>query len=168
MQIASTSYVSNNPYVGMNLHSKGIMPYNNKTIEDFSDDIQEKTLDYNERAFESLAPNAPDEVKDAWMEAAKETGVNGTGMLQNGMLSHITQMAAQKAVKWYNGEKDYSDILGNSVESAIQKTKEALYELQNPLSPNCNRSIEVQQQIIKEKKFYENFLGKLEKIKIER
>lgn len=55
-------------------------------LKNFSDNIQKKIPDYNEKAFESLAPNAPEEVRNAWMEAARETGVNGMGQLQNGML----------------------------------------------------------------------------------
>ena len=39
-----------------------------------------------------IGPNAPQEVKDAWMEAAKEVNANGLGIKKNGMLSHISQM----------------------------------------------------------------------------
>ena len=44
----------------------------------FADTIVEKAaigkIDYDERAFNFFAPNAPDEVREAWLEAAKETG----------------------------------------------------------------------------------------------
>lgn len=58
---------------------------NNKTQKgassnSFADTYSEKTvatkIDYDERAFEYCAHYAPDEVKKAWMEAAKETGAN--------------------------------------------------------------------------------------------
>ena len=47
-------------------------------MENLKETISEKAvadkIDYDERAFEYLAPNAPEEVKKAWMKAAKETG----------------------------------------------------------------------------------------------
>lgn len=64
----------------------------NTTSKSFADQAAEAVkdkIDYDEKAFESVGPNAPENVKQAWMEAAKETGTNGLGMMQNGMLSHI-------------------------------------------------------------------------------
>ena len=55
------------------------------------------------------------------------------------------------------------DILGNVVESAIQATKKALYDLGHPVV-YTPRSIEVQQARIKEGEFYRAFLEKLEKL----
>ena len=78
-----------------------------------------------------IGPNAPQDVKDAWMEAAKEVNANGLGIKGNGMLSHISQMMVQRL----NGEGDVDnlDILGNTTESAIQATKQALYNLDHPV-----------------------------------
>ena len=42
-----------------------------------------------------VGPNAPQDVKDAWMEAAKEVNANGLGIRGNGMMSHISQMMVQ-------------------------------------------------------------------------
>lgn len=120
-------------------------------------------LDYNEKAFYSVGPNAPESVKKAWMEAAREVGTNGMGMLQNGMISHISQMMVQRVVNWYNGKANDTDILGNTVESAIQATKQALYDLDNPLLSNT-KSIEAQQMRMKERQFYTTFLEKLYKL----
>lgn len=120
-------------------------------------------LDYNEKAFYSVGPNAPESVKKAWMEAAREVGTNGMGMLQNGMISHISQMMVQRVVNWYNGKANDTDILGNTVESAIQATKQALYDLDNPLLSNT-KSIEAQQMCMKERQFYTTFLEKLYKL----
>lgn len=58
------------------------------------------------------------------------------------------------------GEKDYSDILGSTVQSAIRAIKQALYDLDNPLAP-AYRSIETEQARIKEREFYVAFLDKL-------
>ena len=40
--------------------------------------------DFNEKAFDMIDPNAPQDVKDAWMEAAKEVNANGMGIKKNG------------------------------------------------------------------------------------
>ena len=55
------------------------------------------------------------------------------------------------------------EILGSTVESAIQATKKALYDLEHPVV-YTSRSIEVQQAGIKEGEFYRAFLEKLEQL----
>ena len=78
---------------------------------------QNKTIDYEEKAFASVGANAPEEVKQAWMEAAKKIGVDGLGMSGNGMLTHISQMMVQRGNKWMNGIGDTNDILGSTVQN---------------------------------------------------
>ena len=124
---------------------------------------QDKKTDYDEKAFEMVGPNAPQEVKNAWMDAAKEVNANGMGIRGNGMLSHISQMMVQRLNKQLKGETENFDILGSTVESAIQATKEALYDLEHP-RVYTPRSIEVQQARIKEGEFYRAFLEKLEQL----
>ena len=123
---------------------------------------EDKATDYDEKAFEMVGPNAPQEVKDAWMDAAKEVNANGLGIRGNGMMSHISQMMVQRLNKMLKGETENFDILGNTVESAIQATKQALYNLDHPLAP-AHRTIEAEQARIKEREFYTAFLEKLEK-----
>lgn len=124
----------------------------------------ETKIDYNQRALESIGANAPESVKQAWMEAANEVGANGLGLLPNGMWSHISQLMIQSGNAWLKGETDFNDVLGNSVESAISAVQKALYYLDNPLDPNATRSIEVQQARIKEREFYVAFLDKLQNL----
>ena len=124
---------------------------------------QGKAADQDGKAFEMVGPNAPQEVKDAWMEAAKELNANGLGIRGNGMMSHISQMMVQRLNKQLKGETENFDILGNTVESAIQATKKALHDLEHPVV-YTPRSIEVQQARIKEGEFYRAFLEKLEKL----
>ena len=88
----------------------------NKSINPYMEDT-----DFNEKAFDMIGPNAPQEVKDAWIEAAKE-----------------------------EGDVDNIDILGNTTESAIQATKQALYNLDHPLE-DVPKSIEVQRACMKER-----------------
>ncbi len=122
---------------------------------------QDKTKDHDEKAFDMVGPNAPQDVKDAWMEAAKEVNANGMGIRGNGMMSHISQMMVQRCNKILKGETENLDILGSTVESAIRATEQALYDLDHPRA-YVPKSIEVQQAQIKEREFYVAFLEKLE------
>jgi len=124
-------------------------------------EAQDKKADYDEKAFAPVGANAPEEVKQAWMEAAKETGVNGLGMSGNGMLTHLSKMMVQRAENWMNGIGGTNDILGSTVQSAIRATEQTLYDLDHPLSPDSVKSIEVQRQQAKERAFYQMFLDKL-------
>ena len=137
-----------------------------ETGKNFADTITEKVetskRDYDEEAFKLVGSNAPQSVKDAWMETVKEVGINGLGMTSNGS-THITQMHIQQVIAHYYG-RDYTNILGNSVQSAIQATQKALYDFDNPLEPNKVRSLEEQQARIKEREFYVAFLERLEKL----
>ena len=86
------------------------VPYDNKrkqnNIPQFSTEcaVQENEninpymaeADFDEKAFDMIGPNAPQDVKDAWMEAAKDINANGMGIKKNGMLSHISQMMVQR------------------------------------------------------------------------
>lgn len=103
----------------------------------------------------------PESVRKAWLEAAEETGINGMGMNQKGMLTHISQLMAERILKWSRGETDHSNVLGDTVESAIQATEDALYDLNNPLEGESTKSIEIQRLHMQEKAFYEVFLAKL-------
>ena len=123
--------------------------------------------DFDEKAFDMIGPNTPRDVKDAWMEAAKDVNANGMGIKKNGMLSHISQMMVQRLNKQLKGDGDADniDILGNTIESAIQATSQALYDLDHPRE-YVPKSIEVQRACMKEREFYVAFLEKLEKLKV--
>ena len=148
----------------------------NTTDVSFTETISEKAatdkIDYDERAFEYLAPNAPEEVKKAWMEAAKETGANGMGMGKDGKLTHITAMMSiqltnrLKGCYSSGGRSDLSggDLLGSTVESALSVAKQALYDREHALEPLSRRSWEVQKHIEKEMAFYRAFIDKLERL----
>ena len=61
--------------------------------------------DFDEKAFDMIGPNTPRDVKDAWMEAAKDVNANGMGIKKNGMLSHISQMMVQRLNKQLKGDR---------------------------------------------------------------
>lgn len=121
-------------------------------------------LDRASEAFDTIGAHAPDEVKQAWMEAAEETGSNGFSITSDGKHFHIPKLLVQHAIRWYNGDVDLDNILGNSVESAIRVAEKALYDIDHPLPGSPAKSIEAQQEIMKERAFYVAFLGKLKGI----
>lgn len=151
--IGTTGY----PMVGYETRSTE----NNVSENQFRDTLLETEStnknDHAEKAFRSVAPNAPEKVKAAWMEAAAEVGIDGMGRKKNGMMGHISQMLVQRLTNQLNGKPNYNDILGNSVQSALQAIKKLLYGLENPLEPISQRSVEMQQQIMKEKAFLSVF-----------
>ena len=168
MQISSNYSMNGVPYENRR-RQKDILEFSterakqeNKNINPYMEDT-----DFNEKAFDMIGPNAPQDVKDAWMEAAKEVNANGMGIKKNGMLSHISQMMVQRLNKQLKGDGDADniDILGNTIESASQATSQALYDLDHPRE-YVPKSIEVQQACMKEREFYVAFLEKLEKLKV--
>ena len=64
------------------------------------------------------------------------------------------------------GEGSPEDILGNSVESAIVAVQKAINDIDNPLPGQPVRSNDVQQEVKKERAFYERFIEKLMNIGI--
>ena len=67
-----------------------------------------------------IGPNAPQDVKDAWMEAAKEVNANGLGIKGNGMLSHISQMMVQRLNKQLKGEGDVDNLIFWAIQQNLQ------------------------------------------------
>ncbi len=121
-----------------------------------------------EMSLHYVGPNVVPEVAKAWIEAANETGMNGMGMDDNGMLTHISSMMVQRILKWQKGEGDSGDLLGDSIESALKAAKEALDDLEYPLTPELERSPQVQKELEKEKEFYRSFIARLEKLSEEK
>lgn len=118
---------------------------------------------YAERAFYAVGSRAPQEVKRAWMDAARETCANGLGIGANGMMTHISQMMVQRLKKSLADRgADENDILGNSASSALHAASQALYDLEHPLSGDNEKSLEVQYYRMKEKAFYQAFIRNLE------
>jgi len=150
---------------------------NNKTAKaeegkSFADIVEQKSVETDKQycmdrastAFDTIGAHAPEEVRQAWMEASEETGSNGFSITSDGKHFHIPKLLVQHAIRWYNGEVDPDNILGNSIESAISIAEKALYDIDHPLSGSPLKSIEVQQEIKKERAFYVAFLEKLQKL----
>lgn len=131
---------------------------------DKSNGIEKHSSDYyHEQAFNMVGSKAPETVKQAWMEAAREVGVNGMGIGANGMWTHISQMMVQRILNQSNG-READNVLGSTVESAMLAVGEALYNLEHPLAPYTPKSPQVKEAVEKEKEFYLVFLEKLKGI----
>ena len=132
-----------------------------KVAESDKESTQEKTS----AVLELIGANAPDEVRQAWTEAEKEMGgwftVGGSWVSADGKHSFMTQMGVQIALKWAKGELDQANLLGNSVQSAINAVEKWMYDFDHPLAGQPARSVEEQKLSMNERKFYETFLEKL-------
>lgn len=119
--------------------------------------------------LDSIGSHAPDEVKQAWMEAEEETGafftVGGQYVTKDGKHAHMTQMGVDRFVRWYRGQYNQDDLLGNSVESAIKAVNKWIYDVDHPLAGSPAKSREEEKFIMKEREFYEVFLNKLMQLK---
>lgn len=144
----------------------------------FSDVVTEKETDaekekLSEKTLEMIdlfGPNAPDEVKQAWVKAEEETSVHiakgGLYITPDGKHSYFTQLAGPISRKWLRGElnqTDQTDLLGSSVESAINAVNKWIYDLDHPLAGQPTRNIDEQRMIMQERAFYEAFLERLKK-----
>ena len=135
-----------------------------KTAEVDSNEVQKKTS----AVLDRIGSQAPDEVKNAWMETEKETGafftVYGMYISADGKHAHMTQMGIDRFVRWYRGEINPDDLLGNSVESAVKAVNKWIYDLEHPLAGQTARSMEDRQLLMKEREFYDVFLNKLQQL----
>ena len=109
--------------------------------------------------FSRFAPNAPEEVKQAFMEAAEETGYN-----EGERMDYLSQVFIHQVENRQNGVENYTDVFGSSVASALQAAREMLYDLENPLMPDNQRSEEVIKYREQDKEFYRAFITKLEEM----
>ena len=107
--------------------------------------------------FSRFAPNAPKEVKQAFMEAAEENGYN-----EGERMDYLSQVFIHQVENRQNGVADYTDVFGGSIASALQVAREILYDLENPLMPISQRGENAAKYIEQEKQFYRAFIEKLE------
>lgn len=168
MQISNNYNVPYNNFVKKDMQNTGA-----NTKSSFSDAVAVKTaeVDSNEvrkktsAVLDAIGSQASDEVKNAWMEAEEETGafftVFGLYITADGKHAHMTQMGIDRFVRWYIGEINPDDLLGNSVESAIKAVNKWIYDLDHPLAGQFARNMEERELFRKEREFYEVFLNKL-------
>lgn len=107
--------------------------------------------------FSRFAPNAPEEVKQAFVEAAEETGYN-----EGERMDYLSQVFIHQVENRQNGVADYTDVFGSSVASALQVARGILHDLENPLMPISQRGENAAKYVEQEKAFYKAFIEKLE------
>ena len=110
--------------------------------------------------FSRFAPNASEEVKQVFREAAEETGYYEYS--GKGKMNYISQILVKQVENRQNGVANYTDVFGGSVASALQAAREMLYDLENPLKPDSQRSEDIIKYREQEKEFYKAFIEKLE------
>lgn len=149
---------------------------------------QDKMIEYREKAFalagetapqsvkghdpsrvlDSFVKHAPEEVRQAFLEAEKETGghftVGGFWISNDGKEFHITQLAVECFIRWYHGDKNQCDVLGTSVGSAISAVEKWIYGIDHPLDGQPAKNAEERKLIAMERAFCESFLEKLKKL----
>ena len=132
---------------------------------DTGKDAQDKQSirEYREKVFDQIAANAPKSVKQAWLDAADIVGTDGMGISNSGKLDHISQLMVQRLERGYRGEST-SNLLGNSVQSAMRVASEALYALEHSLDSYQGRTAEQIENKMKEKQFYQEFIRRLRAI----
>lgn len=109
--------------------------------------------------FSRFAPHAPEKVKQAFIEAANETGYSETGKMD-----YISQILVTQVENRHNGVPNPHDVFGSSVTSALQAAKQMLYDLENPLVPVSQRGENAAKYVEQEKEFYRAFIEKLENL----
>lgn len=118
---------------------------------------------YREQAFDQIGANAPQSVRQAWLDAADAVGTDGMGISDSGKLDHISQLMVMRLEKEYRGE-DASDLLGSSVQSAIRAAGGALYALEHPRDGARAMSAAQRENKEREKRFYQEFIRRLQNL----
>ena len=133
-----------------------------KALFDFFSTYKEKSEVKENTAidFSRFAPNVPEEVKKAFSEAAEETGYYEYS--GKGKINYISQILVKQVENRQNGVENYTDVFGGSVASALQAAREMMYDLENPLKPDSQRSEDIIKYREQEKEFYKAFIEKLE------
>ena len=120
------------------------------------------------RVLDSLAKHAPEEVRQAFLEAEKETGgfmtVFGLWISSDGKQSHMTQMGVDYIIRQYQGESNPTDLFGTTVGSAISAAKKWIYNIDHPLAGQQAGSAQERKLLAMERAFYVSFLDKLGKL----
>ena len=117
MQISSNYSMNGVPYE--NRHRQNDIPqFSTERTEQENESINPymEDTDFNEKAFDMIGPNAPQDVKDAWMEAAKEVNANGLGIKKNdtSILDNVTRESVE-ATLVKNGNR----LVRNSIDVSV-------------------------------------------------
>lgn len=119
-----------------------------------------KIKDYDVMSVMRVGTKAPESVKIAWIEASREVGWNGLGKTSDHGFRGL--LAGQLGCNHSNSVDGTENILGDSIESAIAVIRTAKYQRENPSQGDWTIDPSEWEN---EKKFYNAFLDKLEKLR---
>lgn len=119
-----------------------------------------KIVDKSSEAFFHYELKVPPSIWGAWLEAAAERGEAGIG---NDMLSHLSSKMRQRFLKYQSGDGAGLSEKG-AIEAALQAAREALNDLEYPLTKELERTPEVQKELEEERALYLSFIRKLEEM----
>ncbi len=157
-------------------HQTGKTKRNAGSGKTFADIVNQKSAEADNavkghdpsRVLDSLAKHAPEEVRQAFLEAEKETGgfmtVFGLWISSDGKQSHMTQMGVDYIIRQYQGESNPTDLFGTTVGSAISAAKRWIYNIDHPLAGQQAGSVQERKLLAMERAFYVSFLDKLGKL----
>lgn len=117
--------------------------------------LRQNAMDAVDTMFDDTAKG----VEEAWKKAQEESGLDATGVYEDGTLFFISEFMKQWQIRQNRGY-DTIRVFGKSMESAMNYAKKALHALQNPTIRETNMDYAVYKE--KEEEFYERFIENLE------
>lgn len=110
-----------------------------------------KWEDRSDRTFSHYELNIPRDVLKAWLEVAADNEMD------NEMFSHMSSKMVQRFKKHQEG-----DAAGSPIEAALKAAREAMQDLEYPLTAELGHMQEIQEELEQERAFYQAFADKLE------
>lgn len=135
--------------------------------QDFWDDYLDGKIDLEmlkrhsremERRENLMFEGCEKRVREAWKKAEQDTGISGLGLDENGKMRYISEYARQLLRERMKGEE--GNILGDTVETAIEFAKRAIESIENSLNEK-KETISLTQEREREKEFYIKFIKNL-------
>ncbi len=123
-------------------------------------DVYANTRDaYQEHLEEDILGSAPDAVRDAWKRAEAKTGESGytRGHITQAMVDILTENRRRQMLGLEIKQGDFN-LFGSTVQSAIAKANEYLFNLGKPENNTASRD--------GERRFYRAFLEELQNVKL--
>ncbi len=118
-----------------------------------------KMQDKSMETFSHYELGVPSNVMGAWFEALAERGEGG---INNELLNHLSSKMRQRFLKYQS-----EGCADNSIEAALNAAREALNDLDYPLTDEIKKNPEVQKELEEERALYLSFIHKLEEMQKE-
>lgn len=99
----------------------------------------------------------PQEVKDAWFETVGEQ----KDMQESDFYAQVSSGMRRRVKELLSGENRQADTWEESVSAALNAAKDALQDLEYNLVPELKKDADIQEEIRKQRAFYQAFIDKL-------